>query len=281
MALEGYEPPAENLEQVSLNVRRALDSDQDLPDAHSEAAAALFYFRWDWAAAEREWSRALQSRGGGIVPDFLIAYALQQWALGKPDEALALSRKSPRARSPSPRLMICEADFLLQTGSLDKAAGLYEGILRSAPALAAKARSTHVSNAWLGLAEVRRRQGRFDDAIEARRRADEAAGDDTLQTVFARAHGAEGYREIETATARSQLKALEQRVADKGYVSPIEFARAHAQLGERDRTFSYLEAALADRSPGLVFLRVDRAWDGVRDDPRFQDVARRVGLPLT
>ena len=50
------------------------------------------------------------------------------------------------------------------------------------------------------------------------------------------------------------------------YVSPLDFARVYAQLGERDMAFTYIEAAFKDRSPGLVFLKVDPAWDKVRGE---------------
>ena len=63
------------------------------------------------------------------------------------------------------------------------------------------------------------------------------------------------------------------------YVSPLDFARVYAQIGEKELAFKYLDAAFVDRSPGLVFLKVDRAWDGVRDDPRFAAAVKRVGLP--
>jgi hypothetical protein len=63
------------------------------------------------------------------------------------------------------------------------------------------------------------------------------------------------------------------------YVSPLDFARAYAQLADKELTFKHIEAAFVDRSPGLVFLKVDRAWDRVRDDPRFAAAIRQVGLP--
>jgi hypothetical protein len=62
-------------------------------------------------------------------------------------------------------------------------------------------------------------------------------------------------------------------------VSPLDFARAYAQLGNKDQAFKYLDDAFGDRSPGLVFLKVDRAWDLVRDDPRFAAAVKQVGLP--
>lgn len=96
---------------------------------------------------------------------------------------------------------------------------------------------------------------------------------------MSKARGAEGYRQIEEATARGQLEALQGRAAEGGYVSPLDFARAYAQLGDRTRSLAYLDGALADQSPGLAFLRVDSAWDAVRDDPRFLATLKKVGLP--
>jgi hypothetical protein len=75
-----------------------------------------------------------------------------------------------------------------------------------------------------------------------------------------------------------QLEALKARDATS-YTSPLEFARVYAQLGDKEQAFNYLDAAFIDRSPGLVFLKVDRAWDLVRDDPRFSEAISKVGLP--
>ncbi len=270
MAIDGYERPAAAWPEVSGNVRRALDWDRELPDAHSEAASALFFFQWDWSGAEQEWDRALQSRGGGFVPDFLTSRALQRWALGRTDEALALARKARELDPLSPAFILKEADLLLQTGQLDPASRLYEGVIGT---------DRDDPRAYFGLAEVRRLQGRFDDAIDSLRRAHEAAGDQSLHDLFATARGVEGFRRIERATAKAELDALDDRLAGGAYASPLDFARALARLGEGERSLAYFERAFQDRSPGLVFLNVDRAWDSVRNDSRFQAAVRRVGLP--
>jgi hypothetical protein len=62
------------------------------------------------------------------------------------------------------------------------------------------------------------------------------------------------------------------------YVSPLDLARAHARLGEKERAFSYFDASFDERAAALVFLNVDRAWDDIRGDPRFGAAVRRVGL---
>jgi tetratricopeptide (TPR) repeat protein len=129
-----------------------------------------------------------------------------------------------------------------------------------------------------GLAEVRHAQGRFDEALDVLRRAHLAAGDDALMEAFDTARGEEGYRQIDRAAVQLELESLRTRAAT-AYVSPLDFARAHAQLGNREEAFSHFDAAFADRAPGLVFLKVDRAWDNIRDDPRFAKYVRQVGLP--
>jgi hypothetical protein len=62
-------------------------------------------------------------------------------------------------------------------------------------------------------------------------------------------------------------------------VSPLDIARFQAIIGNRDQAFAFLERAFSDRQPGLLFLKVDRAWDAIRDDARFAAAIRRVGLP--
>jgi hypothetical protein len=79
--------------------------------------------------------------------------------------------------------------------------------------------------------------------------------------------------------AQLELDGLADRAAANKYTSPLDYARAHARVGDKDEAFRYLDAAFADKSPGLVFLKVDRAWDQIRDDARFRDAVKRIGLP--
>jgi hypothetical protein len=57
-------------------------------------------------------------------------------------------------------------------------------------------------------------------------------------------------------------------------------AVAHVGLGERDQALASLEKAYQDRDYRLRLLKADPVWDSLRSDPRFQDIHRRVGLPL-
>ena len=69
------------------------------------------------------------------------------------------------------------------------------------------------------------------------------------------------------------------RQAKQKYVAPYFFAGIHVGLGENDRALEYLEKAYEEHSNWLIYLHIDPSMDDLRDDPRFQDLLRRVGLP--
>ncbi len=50
------------------------------------------------------------------------------------------------------------------------------------------------------------------------------------------------------------------------------------QLGENDEAFAWLERAYQEQSNILQFLKVHPYFDPLRDDARFKDLLRRVGL---
>jgi serine/threonine-protein kinase len=269
MVTDGLERPSDAWPQVGKYMRQALDLDPTLPEARVAEHARAFLFDWDWAGAAQARERFLAAPVGEFDPQYLRAMAMERWALGRPGEALQLARRTRELDRASPYLAILEADYLLRSDQFEAAVALYEFAIRGEP---------DNPNAHFGLSEALARLGRFDEAIEARRRAHAIAGDDALATVLASASGEQGYRRIEEAWVRLQLETLHAR-QPTGYVSPLDFARAHAQLGEADLAFKYLDAAFVDRSPGLVFLKVDTAWDRVRADPRFAAAVQRVGLP--
>ena len=66
--------------------------------------------------------------------------------------------------------------------------------------------------------------------------------------------------------------------AQQNYLSPMIFAYIYNALGDRDKTFFWLDKAYEDRSENLGFIRNDFRFDQIRDDPRFQDLLKRVGV---
>jgi hypothetical protein len=57
------------------------------------------------------------------------------------------------------------------------------------------------------------------------------------------------------------------------------FAQSYAHLGQKDRAFFWLEKAYSEHDHELLTLKLDPELDGLRADPRFEQLVRRVGLP--
>jgi serine/threonine-protein kinase len=270
--LENYMPPAGAWPQVDRCLEQATALNPRLPDLGFGRAMKLFFFDWNWAGADRAWRMAESAPDRDIVPELLLLHAFAGWALGDVGQALRVVGRARLVDPLSPMFVLHEASYLLYAGQPDEAAERCRFVIDMHPDL---------STPYFTLAEVRRAQRRFDEAIAARRKAHSLRGDsdDELDEVLSAATGKEGYERIErTAVRRLELRTLERR-ARTAYASPVDFARAYAQLDQRDEAFGYLNQALAERSPGLVFLNVDRAWESIRADSRFGRIVEHVGLP--
>ncbi len=273
MAIDGYESPQENEPFIRANIQRALDLAPDLIETHYALAAEAFFCRWDWTTAEREFEIAINSPSAWDGDAAVLSY----WAMGRTEGALEFVRKLLYTDKLNVAWRLKEADLLAFLGQHSAAAERYESIAKDEKA---------DPRAYFGLAEVRRAQMRFDDAIEQIRlgwrkktaERDEAL-DEELERLLNTAQGAEGYRAVEKKSAQLELERLEARFAAGDYASPLDRARAYAVLGDEESGFRYLEEALKERSPGLVFLKVDPAWNGFRAKPRFLAVMQKVGLP--
>ena len=270
MAADGLERPTDAWPEANRYTRKALELDPAVTEAHVIAHAKAFFFDWDWEGAELERERLLRSLPGDFDPQFLRAFALERWALGQPDEALQAGPEDAGAGSPQPQ-------------SQHARSGL-PGARRAARCGRQPLRE--VDSQRSGGPEPAVRPGRGPVQAGAFRRGHRAPvarpmpspATTRSRKCSSSARGDNGYRQIEKTWVRVQLNALEARKTTS-YVSPLDFARVHAQLGDAEQAFRYLDAAFDDRSPGLVFLNVDRAWDNVRKDPRFVAAVARVGLP--
>jgi serine/threonine-protein kinase len=128
------------------------------------------------------------------------------------------------------------------------------------------------THALLGQAYLQK--GMFKPALAAFQTAARLTSDSAF-TLARLAHGQA--RAGEGGKARSLLKRL-QAIAKRGYVSAYDFALVHAGLGHEEETFTWLKRALAERSIWLGYLNVEPAFDGLRGNPQFQSLLKRIGL---
>jgi hypothetical protein len=63
------------------------------------------------------------------------------------------------------------------------------------------------------------------------------------------------------------------------FVSPEGIAENYAYAGENELSIQWLEKALAIHDQDMNYLAVTPVYDGIRDDPRFKEIVRKVGVP--
>jgi tetratricopeptide (TPR) repeat protein len=268
MAVDGYLSPADAFGLQDASAHKALALVPGLAAARLALASRRFFFDWDWAGAERELRELVAETGDPGLADFRVL-ALLLWSRGRTDEALAVMEKARRVDPGNLAFTIATADYLKKAGNLKEAAALYRAAMEAEPS---------DPRALFGLAEILRREGDVGGAIAALRKAYELTGEDDGVKALATARTEKDYENAQVAVARVRLRDLEA-LAKERYVSPLELARLEAQAGEREEAFAHLEAAFAERSSGLVLLKVDTAWDGIRGDARFAALVKRVGIP--
>jgi tetratricopeptide (TPR) repeat protein len=126
---------------------------------------------------------------------------------------------------------------------------------------------------WVGMASEQ--LARPDDAIREFEVTISFGGPASIYlAALGHAYGVAGQRD----KALAVLADL-QTWAKSRYVSALDIATVYLGLGDTDASFAWLERAFHTRASALVYLAVDPRYDAVREDPRFRDLVRRIGLP--
>jgi tetratricopeptide (TPR) repeat protein len=267
-AVSGYARPAEAWPRADEEVRKALDLDPGNVLARCVLAHRRFFFDWDWTRTDQEY-RQLSNDPRVFLGEQFRPIGMSLWARGRTEEAVTLMAEALRVDPGNLVSKLMMSNFLAQAGRLEEAINSYRAALEAEPT---------DPRPLFGLAEVLKRRGDVQGAIDARRKAYELSGEEDGAKALASARTEKDYENAEAAVARFRLGEL-LTLAKERYVSPLDIARLQAQVGEREQAFKNLEAAIAERSAGLVFLKVEKAWDRIRDDARFASLVRRVGIP--
>jgi hypothetical protein len=113
----------------------------------------------------------------------------------------------------------------------------------------------------------------FDDAVREFQKSADLYNDPLMKAWVARTYALAGKKK-EAHRVLSELQAMSK---DK-YAPPYPMASIYAALGDKDEAFVWLERVYKERSYYVVWLNIDRVFDGLRSDSRFQDLLNRIGI---
>jgi tetratricopeptide (TPR) repeat protein len=222
----------------------------------------LFRFDWNWTDAEEALRSAVQ-----LDPKSAAARHDYAWfliSMKRFDEGINEIRKAHELDPVSLRANVDIGWALLRAGQIDEAIVHLRRILELEPDFFGTQHCLEAAYTY---------KGQYDEALDFARRALKRNGTDVAQISGADQRDAKSAMQ---AIWRWQLQQLEQRA---GVSQPYWIASYHAMLGNKDQAFKWLERALDDRDPSLVAVHVDNAFASLRNEPRFQDLTRRIGLP--
>jgi serine/threonine protein kinase len=257
-------PPKDAFPQGKAAAMTALQLDPDLGEAHTPLAAALWLHDWQWPEAQREFKRSLE-----LNPTYPTAnhwYAEYMLMMGRHAEAIARMKNSQDLDPLSLIINVAIGWAYYMARRYDEA---LEQLLRTV-----ELDPNFPVTYWI-LGLLYRTTGRYDLAITAGEKGVSLSGGSPLMCA-ALAHS---YAKAGRANEARQVLDDLTKLAKQKYVAPHFVAGIHIGLGENDRAVGYLEESYEERSHWLIYLRIDPSMDDLRDDPRFQNLLRRVGLP--
>ncbi|MEO7477142.1 MAG: protein kinase, partial [Gemmatimonadales bacterium] len=267
LALYGAVPAPDAMPKAKTSAERALALEPGSAQAHGALASVTALYDWAWRDAEDLFRRAVQPACASPTAHqwramhLLAPLARFDAARGALAEARELDPLSPAILTSLAVLSFFERDW-------DRAARELHEVLDLEPGFAA-------GHYFLGQTQLWGAGGEGSEA--AMERAVALAGQST-ETVAGLAY-VQAVRG-RPGKARATLEELIARAGD-AYVSPARVAQIHLGLGDRGPALDWLERALEQRCPELVWLGVHPMFDPLRGEARFLALLERTGLSGT
>ena len=260
----GTMPSSVSAPRAKAAAQHALEIDPTLAEAETSLATVKFNYDWDWSGAAAGFQSAIQ-----LNPSYATAYqrySLYLMAMGRTQEGFDQISKARELDPLSISINFSLGWRLYMARQYDRAIEQLRNTLEMDPSY---------ELAHLVAGQAYDQKGQFDQAIaELRKAVDLSHGTPMMISALAHAYARSGNK-IEAEKLLAQLTTNSKTE----YVSPYYFAIIQAGLGDNESAMDWLEKALADHSNGLVFLQVEPQLDGLRSNPRFSTLQKKMNFP--
>ena len=259
----GFVPASEATPLQKVAVLKALELDESLAEAHSALGVLKTWGEWDWPAGERAFQRAIE-----LNPNYAAArnyYSHFLNIVGRPDEAMVQIERALELDPLNSFFHAFNGINLNFVRRYDEAIAECRAALKLTPGL---------SFAQQGLSQALHLSGAYDENFAARKSYLSAIGDVAGEAALTEGYAEGGYTEAMRRLAETEAE-RSLRTNTGEWMLAGQFIRA----GENERALEFLERGFTNRDPSLPYLLMPM-FDSVRDDPRFQDLLRRMNLPL-
>ena len=245
-------------------VLKALELDETLGETHASLGFFRFLYDWDFAGAEDSFTRALS-----LNPNYAEAhhwYAIYLANLGRHEEAEVEANRAVELDPLSLLMNMTPAMNHYLAREHDEAIEQLQRVLDM---------ETNFVAARSVLGSVFVQKGLYEQAMDQYHRVFDLIKGASAVEVSVKAIMAQAYAKCDKR--EEALKLLDEVIA-AGTASPYSIAGVYAAFHDCDSAFDWLDRAYEQRDLQLVSLKVDPSLDGVRSDPRFNQLMTAVGI---
>ncbi|MEQ1762906.1 MAG: winged helix-turn-helix domain-containing protein [Pyrinomonadaceae bacterium] len=253
--------PADAYAKARAAAEKALSIDDELAEAHTSLAYTLAFYDWNWIEAEREFKRALE-----LDPNYATAhhwYSEFLMTVGRFDESLAENEKAARLDPTSLIIQTNFAAFYFITRDFDESLRRAQKVIDADPDFAYP---------YIFICFSSEAKGLRKESIEAYIRSVELFGEraaaEELRAVLSK-NGIE-------AAWKKRIDQVDP--ARQPSFSALWRAILFTFAGDKQKSLDWLEQAYDHRDRWIVNIKHSAGFDALRNDPRFLDLVRRIGL---
>ena len=263
MGDSGYVAPREVWQKAKDAATQAVRMGDSLPETHISLALVRENYDWDWAGAEAEFQKAIQLNPNSAAAhnwygDCLTKLGRFEEARQELKKAQELDPLSMLINTTVGRQLYFSRQYPSAIEQLQKALQMDQNFVPAQHAIEA----AYAQN------------GMYKDAVAERQKVLTLSGNPDLAAAIGADYAQSGY----TGVMQSWLDGLKE-VSKRGYVSAYDIAEIYARIGQKTQALVWLEQAFNQRDSKLTYIRVEPAFDQMRSDAQFQQIAQRLGMP--
>jgi serine/threonine protein kinase/tetratricopeptide (TPR) repeat protein len=263
-----YLPPIDSLPKAKAAAMKALEIDDTLAEAHAALAYVVYYADWDWPRAEREFKRAIELNPNSALAHDRYAKCLNTRLRFK--ESMSEAQRAQELDPLSPEIVSELGSVFLLARRYDESIAQFQKALDLNPNLPV----VRALLAWAYAMKAMYPQALTEyDKIPDQDKA--VAAENQLVA------GGLGWVYAVSGRRADALKIAKEfrDLSSHAYVDFYFVAGIYAGLADKDEAFRLLEKGYEEHSASMPYLTVDSFWNGMRSDPRYADLLRRIGLP--
>jgi TolB-like protein/Flp pilus assembly protein TadD len=262
-----YLPPSDSLPKAKAAAKKALELDDTLAEAHAALAYATF-FDWDWPNAEREFKRAIELNPSSALSHERYAEFLRTRL--RFNECMAEGQRAQELDPLSPDVVAGLGFLYLSTQRHDESIAQFQKALELNP----NASGIRGALSWAYVMKRMYPQALAEyDKIPDQDKAVRAENQFVASPL--------GWVYAVSGRRADALKIAQgfRDLSSHAYVDSYLVAAIYAGLGDKDEAFRLLEKGYEEHTSSMPYLGVDVFWYGIRSDPHYADLLRRIGLP--